>query len=354
MIETGERLAKLSPDQLDLVLRRLQEKRGTAAVADRIGRRPGDGGPPPLSFSQRRLWFLAQLEPGSAAYNLPAALRLAGRLDLAALRRSLGEIVRRHEVLRTTFPAAADGEPRQAIAPPAPGPLALPLVDLAPLGQDRWPEALRLAWQEARRPFDLARGPLLRLVLVRLGEDEHALLVTIHHIVSDAWSTGIFLRELATLYAAAELTPLPIQYADFAVWQAQRLSGPALAAELAHWRQQLAGAPPLLELPTDRPRPAVQSDRGALCFRRLGAPAGAAVAAFSRRSGATPFMIFLAAFQALLSRSTHQLDISVGAPIAGRNRAEIEGLIGFFVNTLVLRAGLTGDPAFGELVRRAQ
>ncbi|HYG63544.1 MAG TPA: condensation domain-containing protein, partial [Thermoanaerobaculia bacterium] len=313
----------------------------------------------PLSFAQQRLWFIDQLEPGSAAYNIPAAVRLAGRLEVAVLEWALLEVVRRHEALRTTF-GAREGEPFQRIAPEPE--LPLPLVDLAelPVGSCRQ-EAERLAGAEASRPFDLAAGPLVRWTLLRLDAEEHLALVTMHHIVSDGWSAAIFLRELAALYdtcrtaEAAEdavLAELPVQYADFAVWQRRWLTGEVLERQIGHWRHALAGVPPRLELTTDRPRPVVQSYRGATLPVLLPHPLAAAIAALGRQLGATPFMMLLAAFQTLLSRLTGQEDVVVGSPIAGRNRREIEGLIGFFVNTLVLRADLAGEPVFRQLVSR--
>jgi amino acid adenylation domain-containing protein/FkbM family methyltransferase len=312
----------------------------------------------PLSFSQQRLWFLDQLQPGSAAYNIPAALRLTGRLDPSALAGVFTEIVRRHETLRTTFPSL-DGEPVQRIA--APAPLPLPVLDLSGLPEDRaQAEAVRLAEAEAQRPFDLAAGPLFRTTLLRLGAEEHVLLGSMHHIVSDAWSVGVLVREVAALYADAaarrpsSLPELPVQYADFAVWQRRRLAGEALEAELAFWRARLAGAPPDLELPADRPRPPLRTDRGG--SRRWQVPAGLEERLHSaaRGLGATRFMVLLAAFQALLGRLTGHLDVSVGSPVAGRPRPEVEGLIGLFLNTLVLRTDLSGEPGFAALVARVR
>ncbi|MCP4660822.1 MAG: amino acid adenylation domain-containing protein, partial [bacterium] len=316
----------------------------------------------PLSFAQQRLWFLDQLEPASAAYNMPNVLRLPGAVDAARLEWIFNVLVRRHEVLRTTFPAAS-GRPRQVIAPRLE--LALPLVDLRSLvGDRREAEARRLAADEAGRPFDLRTGPLIRPALLRLADDvhvgarlrrdDHVLLVTMHHIVSDGWSMGIFSRELRTLYASsargqAELPELPIQYADFAHWQRQWLVGEVLEAELAYWRLELAGAPPRLELPWDRPRPAVLSLRGRSREIKVSEAVSGALAALSREHGVTLFMTLLAAFDVLLSRYSGREDIVVGSPIAGRKRREIEALIGFFVNTLVLRTDLSGDPPFVPL-----
>ncbi|MDW8319701.1 MAG: condensation domain-containing protein, partial [Anaerolineae bacterium] len=317
---------------------------------------------PPLSFAQQRLWFLDQLEPDSPLYNLPAAVRLTGRLDVTALRRALVALVQRHEALRTTF-ADPDGEAYQAIAPASAAEMlvTLPVDDLSALPEaTREAEARRLAVEEARRPFNLTTGPLLRCRLLRLGDQEHVVLLTMHHIVGDGWSVGVLIRELAALYAAfAEgtapaLPDLPVQYADFAYWQRGWLQGETLDAQLAYWRQQLAGLPPLLELPTDRPRPPIPSYRGDTVEITLPPELAAALKALSRREGATLFMTLLAAFQALLHRYSSQDDIAVGTPIAGRTQRETEGLIGFFVNTLVLRGRLGDNPTFRELLRRTR
>ncbi|MFL6196132.1 MAG: amino acid adenylation domain-containing protein, partial [Thermoanaerobaculia bacterium] len=315
-------------------------------------------GDPPLSFAQERLWFIDQLEPGSPLYNIAAALRAAGPLDPGVLALTLGEVVRRHEALRTVFKERA-GSPVQVIQPA--GLFQLPVVDLSALPESaREDLAPLLAGEEAGRPFDLARGPLLRGLLVRLGEGDHAVALTLHHIASDGWSMGILVREVAALYpafAAGRPSPLPepaVQYADFALWQRSWLQGEVLEGEIAFWRGQLAGLPPLLELPTDRPRPAARSYRGA--SRPASLPAGLVrqAEALARREGSTLFMVLLAAFQSLLGRYSGQDDLAVGSPVAGRNRIETEGLIGFFVNTLVLRGDLSGTPTFRELLGRAR
>jgi len=317
-----------------------------------------DGALPPLSFSQQRLWFLDQLEPGSSAYNLAGALRLAGPLDAAALGRVLDEIVRRHESLRTTF-ADVEGTPAQVAAAPALFPL--PAVDLTGLPPGaREAEAARVAAAEAGRPFDLHRGPLLRMTLLRLGDGEHALVTVMHHIVSDGWSLGVLARELGALYrafAAGEPSPLPelpVQYADFAAWQRRWLDGPALEAQLAWWTRHLAGAPPVLELPLDRPHPPVWSHRGGGVSLPLGRGLEEGLEAAARRLAVTPFMVLFGGFAALLSRYGGQTDLVVGTPIANRGRAELEDLIGFFVNTLALRVDLAGDPSFDEIAGRVR
>jgi len=327
------------------------------SAAHEAPRAPAEG-PLPLSFGQQRLWFIDRLQPGTSAYNLSRALRLTGQLDVAALERALGEIVRRHEPLRTVF-AAPGGDPVQVVAPPAPVPLAVD--DLSALAGDaREAEAARRVREAVAAPFDLARGPLFRAGLLRLDAREHVLVLALHHIVGDGWSIGVLFRELEALYAAfargepSPLAPLPARFADHAVAQRVEIAGPALERELAWWRERLEGAPALLELPTDRPRPAVQSHRGAVA--RFEIPAGLAerLAAVGRAEGATPFMTLLAAFQVLLGTYSGQRDVVVGTPAAGRGRPEHEGLIGFFVNTLALRTDLSGDPTFGQLLRRVR
>jgi amino acid adenylation domain-containing protein len=312
----------------------------------------------PLSFAQERLWFIDRLEPGSTAYNIPVALRLGGALDEAALERALGEIVRRHEALRTTF-KEVDGSPVQVIAPF--GGFALPVEDLSGLSDaDRDVAVRRRAGEEAGRVFDLAAGSLFRATLLRLGDEEHVLLLSMHHIVSDVWSIGVLLRELSSLYAAyseggeSPLPELPVQYADYSVWQREQLEGEVLDRQLSYWREQLAGAPELLELPTDHPRPAVQSYRGTREGVELPGELLERLRAVGRQEGATLYMVLLGAFQVLLSRYSGIEDIVVGSPIAGRTRREVEELIGFFVNTLVLRTDLSGDPGFREVLRRVR
>ncbi|HVG43862.1 MAG TPA: condensation domain-containing protein, partial [Longimicrobium sp.] len=312
----------------------------------------------PLSFAQERLWFLDRLEPGSTAYNLPSPLRLRGTPDTRALERALGEIVRRHESLRTVF-REVDGAPVQVVVPF--GGFTLAADDLSRLAEaEREAEMLRRVREEAARPFDLAAGPLFRALLLRLGEDDHVLLLSMHHIVSDEWSMGVLSRELSALYEAyreGRESPLPelaVQYADYAAWQREQLEGEALERQLGYWRERLADAPALLELPTDHPRPAVQTFRGAIERVQLPAEVLEGLEALARREGATLYMVALSAFQALLSRYSGSEDVVVGSPIAGRERSEVEGLIGFFVNTLVLRTDVSGDPSFRELLGRVR
>ncbi len=344
-----------APTVADLaaVLRdRLPDRGGNDVIAPRPRRASA-----PLSFAQERLWFLEQLAPGTSSYNIAHRLRIRRRLSVDALARAVNAMVARHETLRTTFPAN-DGRPVQIIAPALS--LPLPVHDLRALPPaERKAQAQLLATQQARRPFDLAKGPLLRAHLVRLDHDDHLVLLTMHHIVSDGWSMGVFFRELTELYGAfvAGRTPVlpavPIQYADFAVWQRQRLSGDVLQTQLDYWKRQLAGLP-VLQLPTDHPRPAVQSFRGSALGVALPASLTASLKALGQQEGCTLFMTLLAGFQALLARYSGQDDIVVGTYIAGRNRAETEGLIGFFINTLVMRTNLAGAPTFRELLRRVR
>ncbi|HEY4591077.1 MAG TPA: condensation domain-containing protein, partial [Thermoanaerobaculia bacterium] len=357
---------------VEIPLRALFEAPTVAALAVEVERRLEEGGtagvPPlvpapregalPLSFAQQRLWFIDQLQPGSPLYNLPVVLRVEGPLQPAVLRRSLSEIARRHEAVRTVFVLQGDA-PAQVVMPPAPFPL--PLVDLSGLPEPAREAAARaLAEKEASRPFDLARDAKLRALLLRLAAADHAVALTAHHVASDGWSMGILVREVTALYAAfakgepSPLPELPVQYADFAVWQRSWLHGEALEREIDWWRHQLAGLPPLLELPTDRPRPAVQSSRGAERPVRLSSGLVGRAGELGRREGATLFMVLLAAFQAVLARASGQDDLAVGTPVAGRNRVEVEGLIGFFVNNLVLRGDLSGDPTFRELLGRTR
>jgi amino acid adenylation domain-containing protein len=349
-----------SPTAAELAVAIAAHRGAGAGAWGPVLRRSG-GEPVPLSFAQQRLWFLDQLEPGNPAYNLATAVLLTGPLDRAAFAASLAGVVARHEALRTTFGLAgdADEEPVQRIAPPAP--LPIPRIDLAGLPEEaREAEALRLAAEEVMRPFDLARGPLLRAALLRLDAARHVALLAMHHMVSDGWSIDLLVRELAALYPAfaaglpSLLPPLPVQYADFVLWQRASLRGAELATQLAFWRGALAGAPAVLDLPSDRPRPARASGRGGVAASALSAERAEALRALGRQAGATPFMTFLAAFYALLHRLTGETDLVVGTPVANRRRPELEGLIGFFANTLALRAQIpdlpAGEPTFAGLL----
>ncbi|HVI72968.1 MAG TPA: condensation domain-containing protein, partial [Pyrinomonadaceae bacterium] len=358
--------------EIEISLRSLFEQATLGEFAQKIEdqRRSGDGleggvivpiargGELPLSFAQQRLWFLDQLEPGTIAYNMPMAVRLVGPLQIDALERALNEVIRRHEVLRTSFGVAQAG-PVQIISEAQP--VDLGLIDLSDLPEDQRNEKVRrFAVEEGLRPFNLSEGKLLRVGLIRLGHEEHALLLTMHHIVSDGWSMDLLVREVSTLYEAfaaghaSPLEELKIQYVDFAHWQREWLRGDVLETQLNYWREQLAGAPPVLELPADRPRPAVQTLNGASESSWLPVDLSHSLKELSRQEGATLFMTLLAGFQLLLSRYSGQTDIVVGSAIANRNRAEIEPLIGFFINSLVLRTRMEDDPTFRELLHRVR
>jgi len=349
------RIRQLSPEQKALLRGRVKENRIVTPSQPTIPHRTITG-PCPLSYSQQRLWFLDQLEPCNSAYNVYRAVRLAGALDRAALRCSFEEIGRRHSILRTTFPTI-DGQPWQAIAEP--GPFPLPEIDLTASPSDqREHEMMRLATEEAYQPFNLEKDFALRARLLRLGPEDHVLLVTAHHIAVDGWSVAILFSDLAALYDAycagnsSTLPALPIEYADFACWHRQWLQGPAFEEQVAYWKTQLAGAPPVLELRTDRPRPATLSFRGARHYLLMPKPLLDSLEALSRSEGVTLYMTLAVAFQALLSLYSGQDEIVVGTPIAGRNLPELERLIGCFSNTLVLRTSFAGNPSFRESLRR--
>ncbi len=359
----SQRLANLSLAERARLFEKLREKKrsedtsGSPAGSPQmlpLVPRDRTAGPPPLSFAQQRLWFLDRLAPGDAAYSIVTPVSITGLLDPARLRRSLASVIARHDSLRTTF-CLAGSEPVQEIAA-ASSACALPVVDLAALAGGRGEaEALRLRDADAARRFDLAAGPLLRSALLRLRPERHLLLLNLHHIISDGWSNGVLVRELTSLYDRDEgsaLPELPIQYADFAVWQRRWLSGEVLERQAALWRRRLAGMPPALDLPSDRPRPPVRSSRGALHELALAPALVLRLKDVARRQGATLFTILLAGFQALLCRWTGQEDLCVGVPVANRNHREVAGLIGFFVNTLVLRGDLSGDPGLGDLLKR--
>ena len=369
-----ERIAALPPEKRELFRRRLARE-GLGRRAEKGGRggwtvpRRADGpGPWPLSYGQRRLWFIDRLNPGTPAYNIPFAGRLAGPLRAELLARALAEVIRRHHVLRSRF-VEADGRPAQVIDPP-PEP-RLPLVDLSRLPEAaRDAEADRLTSADPQLPFDLARGPVVRMTLLRLAPSFHDLLVTMPHIVTDAWSMAILFRELPALYdayrhgRASPLTDPPVQVADFALWERERLDGGAggpddertgaLGEELDFWRRHLAGAPTVLELPTDRPRPPVPSMRGVRRAVSVPAETTRRVDALADREGATPFMALLASFAAALSRWTGQDDLLLASPLATRSAPEVQGLIGFFIDNAVLRADLSGDPSFRRLLARVR
>ena len=353
--DLARRRANLSPEKQELLARRLRGEAGTARPGIR---RREDAGRAPLSFSQERLWFLDQLEPGNPAFNENVLLRLRGSLDVEALERSLEELVRRHEILRTRF-LLEEERPVQRISLLAQ--LPLERVRLTGMPEDqREAEVTRLAQEEARKPFDLTQPVLLRATLLEVREDSHVLLLTNHHIISDGWSRTVLVKELVALYGAyargqePELPELPIQYGDYAAWQREWLQGEVLAQQLAYWKQQLAAPRATLQLPTSHPRPPSERYRGAVHHFELPLALAHRVAELARAEGATLYMVLLAAFDALLHRLSGQSDIIVGSPTANRGRVETEGLIGFFVNSLVLRTDLSGDPTFQELLGRVR
>jgi acyl carrier protein len=358
--------------QVDIPLRRLFEKPTIAGLAETVSAAMNNGGfnrdddirpitrassktALPLSFAQERLWFWEQLQPGTPTYNLNSSFRIDGDLNVPILEQSLNEIMRRHEILRTSY-VAVDGHPVQIVAPHSF--VHLNVTDLSHL-PDPEVEVRRLAGEQALRPFDLTKSPLLRVSLLRLSAREHVALVSMHHIVSDLWSVGVLVEEIATLYQEflsgnpSPLPELPVQYADFAKWQRERLKGELLTDQLTYWKDQLRNAP-TLQLRTDRKRPQVYNSSGSIVPVNLPAELLRELKSLSRTNNVTLFMTLLAAFNVLLHRHTGQDDIVVGTDIANRTRVETEKLIGFFVNMLVLRTDLTGDPTFTELLRRVR
>jgi len=350
--EISKNLNDLSTSERSALVMRLKKKLAELTPEQTIQRRK-DSGPVPLSFAQQRIWFLEQM--GYSNYFVSGTSRLTGLLDVKALERSLNEIVQRHEALRTTF-TTIDGQPMQIIAPRLP--LTLSVLDWSQLPSDERAVGTRRLGTEALRPFNLERGPLLRASLLRFAEDEHLLLLTMHHIVSDGWSLGVLIRELATLYEGfiegktPSLPELPIQYADFAVWQRRWLSGEILERQLAYWKELLSDTPPVLDLPTDLPRPVVPTIEGSFLTCEISKELTEALKDLSRKEGVSLYMTLLAAFKILLARYAAQDEVVVGTPIANRNWIEIENLIGFFVNTLVLRTDLSGNPPFKELLKQ--
>ncbi|HHJ53745.1 MAG TPA: non-ribosomal peptide synthetase, partial [Caldithrix abyssi] len=345
MSDLEKLLSKLSPEKrklLELKLRK-EGKLGNAF---------------PLSYAQQRLWFLYQMEPGSTAYNIPAAVRLKGRLDQTALEKSLNEIVRRHEILRTTF-TTINGTPMQVVS--SDGKIDIQVKDISDLDKKSQEQTLNKLLAELNAThFDIKKGPLLKTSLFKLNTNEHILHIVMHHIISDGWSVSVFVNEFSRLYTSflndqpSPLPPLPIQYADFAVWQKKKLDTEIKEKQLPYWREKLGGELPVLQLPTDRPRPAVKSFRGS---HRKGAIRGELVEELrqlSRQQNTTMFMTLLSAFYTLLYRYSGQDDISIGIPIANRNRAETEQLIGFFVNTLVLRNRFSGELTFNQLLEQTR
>ncbi|HEV8580123.1 MAG TPA: amino acid adenylation domain-containing protein [Thermoanaerobaculia bacterium] len=357
-LQVGHLLEEPTVAAMAAVVRRRRDAASAAARAPRLERRWPARHRAPLSFSQERMWFLNQLDPGTVSYHIFFAVRLLGPLDAPALGAAFGELVRRHENLRTTF-VREDGGPVQVIGPPQP--VDLPLADLAGLpAAARQAEVHRLSEVEKNTPFDFERGPLLRLHLLRESERDHVLLMATHHLVGDGWSLLVLVREMAALYEAfaagrpSPLPELPIQYADFAVWQRHYLSSEALEELLGYWRRQLADPPPPLHLETDHPRSAATGFRSGWAVRALEPELALRVHEAGRTAGASPFMILTAALQALLYRHTGAADVVIGAPIAGRNYGELEGLIGLFLNTLPLRLRLDPRRGFGELAAQVR
>jgi hypothetical protein len=341
------RVATLSPEKRALLEQALQRRR-EHAIPPRA-----DEGPAPLSFSQQRIWFLEQWEPGTPTNHGVRVFRLRGGLDVDALKAAFACVIARHEILRTVY-RVIGREPRQVVLQE--WALELPVVELTQhTPKEQEVELNRLLRAQAREPFDLERDLIVRTTLFRLGEDDHVLLVRLHHIAYDAWSDRVLLTELSESYnGAAEPAELPIQYADFAVWQRDTLQGKTLADLVSYWRETLAGAPATLRLPTDRSRPTVQRHHGSHHHFSLAGELAEGVVALAREEGATPYMGLLAAFATLLHRVGGERDVVVGSPVACRNRVELESLVGFFSNTLVLRNRLEGNPSFREVVRRTR
>ena len=357
MAKNAQHIAELSPTERAALVSRLKQQRAAEREGAQAIPRRGAAAHHPLSFAQQRLWFLEQLEP-DGPYKVPAAFRLRGPLQVAALERSVNEIISRHEVLRTTF-AEIEGRPVQIVAPRLT--LSIPVEDLSRLPEvERAERVKRTAARLREQPFDFVLGPLVGAALVRLAEEEYHFWFLMHHIVSDGWSIGVLLKELSAAYEAfaagrrPELPKLPIQYADFAVWQRAWLQGETLGRQMKYWKERLGRKAPTLELPTDRPRPPVQSYRGASLTHLIDLRVTGRLKALARRESVTPYMFLLAVFKTLLWRYTRQDDIVVGTPVANRNRTELEPLVGFFVNTLVLRTDLSGDPTFRELLGRVR
>jgi hypothetical protein len=357
MSTAANRIAELSPLKLARFLEQVKKK-PQENTQIRVIQRQGCTNSFPLSFAQQRLWVLDRFAPGTSLFNTAAAWWLEGPLNLNALAAAFTEMHRRHESLRTTF-AVREGHPVQVVAPPQTVPL--PIVDLSTLPErEQRRQAHRIATDWGWLPLDLEHGPLMRTILLRTGAERHALLMTLHHIITDGWSFGILYQELSSLYNAYsknQPSPLPeleVQYGDFAVWQRGRLQGEFVAEHLSYWKKQLADAPARLELPTDYPRSAVSSHRGAAIETKLSSELTEQIKSLSRHEGVTLFMITLAAFQVLLCRYSGQEDICVGSPLAGRKQRQTEPLIGFFINTLVLRTDLSGNPSFRELLARVR
>jgi Condensation domain len=358
MGKLSKRIFRLSPIKLELLARRLGRESKITVQEQIIPRRPKSNSGTPLSFAQERLWFLDQFEQDGAAYNIPRAFLITGALNIRVVEQCFSEIVRRHEVLHTAF-KEMNGVPEQVISKALP--FKLTLVNLSELSVDaRVHEVTRLAVEEAQIAFDLTQGLLMRASVLQIDDNEAVCLFTLHHIISDAWSTGILVKEWIELYKAfshgrpSPLSELPIQYADFACWQRQWMQGKVLEDQLAYWKRQLGGASAVLKLPADKPRPHVQSYDGARQSLLLSRILTESIKAFAKRERVTLFTLLLASFYVLLHYYSGQRDILVGTPAVNRSRRETEGLIGFFVNILILRMDLSGNPTFLELLARAR
>ncbi|MGA9769162.1 MAG: condensation domain-containing protein, partial [Blastocatellia bacterium] len=342
-MELSEKVKNLSPAKRALLLQKMRDEMARVKDAKRIPRRDSDG-PCPLSYAQQGLWFLDQLDPGSLSFVNSNSVRFTGSLNMAALQQSLNEIIRRHEALRTIFPIM-NGQPVQIVIPRLS--VNLTVVDFETLPENLFDQATQLLASMGQRPFDLAHGPLLRVSLFRINPQEFILLFTVHDIICDGWSMSLLIKEIRAIYEAysggetSRLEELPIQYADYAIWQRERLQGELLESEMRYWKRQLEAAP-VLEMPTDRLRPAHSAYQGGAQAIVIDPTVTAALRKMSRRHSATMYMMLMAGFQVLLSRYSGQTDIVVGTPIAGRNRAGIEGLIGFFINMLAVRTRLDG------------
>ncbi len=357
MSDLSKRIAELSPDKRELLMQRMNQKKAKIAPT-KIQRQSRDSHSLPLSFAQQRLWFLEQLDPGNPTYNIPAAVHLQGNLNVAALEESINEIIKRHEILRTSF-VTIDGQPIQVIASELK--LTLPVIDLQELTKTASEQVVQeLITKAAQQPFDLTQIPLLRVSLLHLSPSENVVLFTMHHIISDGWSINILIQELTTLYPKflhGKPSPLPellIQYADFGMWQRQWLEGEVLETQINYWKQQLGGELPVLNLPTDKPRIAVQTSPGETQKFALSRTLTTVLIQLSQEQEATLYMVLLTAFNILLYRYTKQEDILIGSPIANRNQIETESLIGFFVNTLVMRTDLRGNLNFCQLLARVR
>lgn len=357
MSKLAERLTTLSPQQRALLEMRLRE-RGVSSLRPQTIPRRGERDSCPLSIDQERLWFVSRLEPDSYAYNLTSAVRVGGPLKFSVLKQSFDEVIKRHEILRTTFPARS-GVPYQRIAQSFS--LEIPTIDLRRLSEARQQQALQqIINADARRSFDISEGPLLRATLLKFSQSEHVLITTLHHIVTDWWSFNLLWRELSLLYKdfsegrPSPLAELPVQYADFALWQREWLRDEVLASRFSYWKKQLAGAKFVLELPTDRPRPPVQTYIGRRQYLEPPKQLWHQLRTLCRAEQTTLYMTLLAAFYTLLHRYTGQSDIIVGSPYANRSMLETQGLIGYLLNVLVLRADLSGDPTFRHLLGRVR